>query len=101
MSDLMPCQMCGCTPQFMDNVCEISNVVYEFDQVGCPYCRLKGPAKEWKSTTKRRDEFREHIEKESARCKPLAAKKWNELQRLIARGKLLDQPSSQSKGGRL
>lgn len=100
MSELMPCQMCGADAHFAEG----GDVQWEkFDQVACDYCWISGEAFTWDSSrgVASGPDFMAFILAQQEKNRPLAARAWNEMQTLIARGKLLDTPSPPTTKARL
>lgn len=91
MSELMPCQLCGGRASFCD---DSQGPVDEFVRAGCWVCGCRGPIVEF-------DEYFDDCDEQQEKHNPEAARRWNEMQTLIARGKLLDEPSSPSMKARL
>lgn len=81
MSDLMPCQMCGGAATQWTN-----------SQVSCCDCGISGMRINSQTPGSLSFNFSDYMR--------VSAEGWNEMQRLIARGKLLDE-SPTKKGGRL
>lgn len=101
MSELMPCQLCGGEAVQLEG--EQEGIREEWESVACRGCGAHGPISEWVGVAPlscSRRERAEFMSKLSTTHQKIAARRWNEMQTLIARGKLLDA-APKSKGARL
>lgn len=101
MIELMPCQLCGGEAVHAED--EYDGMREEWEVVGCRGCGAYGPLSEWEGVAPlscSRRERAEFMSKLSTTHQKIAARRWNEMQTLIARGKLLDA-APKSKGARL
>lgn len=81
---LMPCEMCGCTGYLMENGYGSKAWVECCDD---EECGARGPsASIWGIDGPRDERF--------VRAERLSIQRWNEMQAYIARGKLLDEPTT-------
>lgn len=118
MIELMNCQMCGAQPHFRDFDAYEERHAFthnHYEVVKCS-CGMSGQSSEWKrfkrpprrqldallkkmSSVDRAEWIRDndlrfsaHEDEQIPLSQDAAAIKWNTLQKLIARGKLLDEP---------
>jgi len=101
MTELMPCQMCGGNAHYNEDGNDESK--YKFESVECCSCGCSGPITHWDDDTNIEygEQWIAFEEEQINKYRPIAAERWNDMQKLIARGKLLDESPSSSKSKRL
>ena len=115
MSDLMNCQLCGSEACYVSDVFKsaFNATDYPWEQVTCS-CGARSPEAKWDSSYDVTPKWYPSHTSEAiggvsyfnfrdgqrAKHRPSAAEAWNNMQKLLARGLILDEPAK-SKGNRL
>ena len=101
MSDIMPCQICGGNTYYNEDGNDESK--YKFERVECCSCNCCGPIAFWDDDDNIQygEQWIAFEEEQITKNRPIDAQQWNDMQKLIARGKLLDESESSSKSKRL